>query len=84
MILKYTLAVAPEIQVEAFQVPARGEVPDEDIIDLVHEKEWPADDDGINLGDGAIAFPGDWIVMRSGRASIVRDGIFQVTFNLVP
>lgn len=49
------------ITLKAWQVPACGEEPEQDLLDLVHLMDWQGDDDGLVLTDGLVARPGDWI-----------------------
>lgn len=75
------------VVIEAVQVPARGEEPTEELIELVQTQDWIGDDEGIGINtlEGAmVASPGDWIIKGvSGEYYPCKPDFFAKTYEPV-
>lgn len=73
------------VVIQAIQVPASGEMPSDDLIDLVNEQGWSGDDDGIiipTLEGDHLASPGDWIIRGvAGEYYPCKPDIFAKTYD---
>lgn len=73
------------VTISAIQVPARGEEPSEDLIDLVHSQNWEGDDEGIlitTLEGDMLASPGDYIIRGlKGEYYPCKPDIFEMSYD---
>jgi len=73
------------VVVDAWRVPARGEVPSDELIDLVQENGWIGDDEGIliqTLEGDMLALPNDWIIKGvAGEFYPCKPDIFEQTYE---